>query len=175
MYSKFLTKNKALLKESRSFRNSRSLARRKRKVFESYYEGYSESNLKKAWQDFKDDYSYPNLADAVLNALDDNIHDQLSKLYDIYRGDAFTSHSSVDMHKFFIENEDDILAIVDDTGTKDTYQDIIETLIRNGLYSMCVLLCDLAVGNVMHAFFDNVDLDDYYDEEYDDEGYDDED
>ena len=64
------------------------------------------------------------------------------------------------MHKFFIENEDDILAIVDDTGTKDTYQDIIETLIRNGLYSMCVLLCDLAVGNVMHAFFDDIYLDD---------------
>ena len=44
MYSKFLKKNKALLKESRSFRNSRSLARRKRKVFESSYD----DNIKKS-------------------------------------------------------------------------------------------------------------------------------
>ena len=172
MYSKFLKKNKALLKESRSFRNSRSLARRKRKVFESYYEGYSESNLKKAWQDFKDDYSYPNLADAVLNVLGDNIRDQFSELYDIYRGNGFRN-ISIDMQKFFIENEDDILALVDDTGTKDTYQDIIEMLIRNGLYSMCAWLCELAAGNVTHAFFDNVDLYDYYDEE--DEEYDEDD
>ena len=169
MYSKFLKKNKALLKESRSFRNSRSLARRKRKVFEASYD----DNIKKAWQDFKDSYDYPNLADAVLNELGDNLRDQLNELHGIYYGNSFETRSR-DMYKFFIENEDDILAIVDDTGTKDTYQDIIETLIRNGLYSMCALLCDLAVGNVMHAFFDDIYLDDL-DDDFDDEEYDDED
>lgn len=168
MYSKFLKKNKTLLKESRSFRNSRSLARRKRKVFESY-----DDNIKKAWEDFKDSYDYPNLADAVLNELGDNIRDQFRKLYDMYSGDAFGSHSSVDMQKFLIENEDDILALVDDTATKDTYQYIIETLIRNGLYSMCRLLCEIAASNVAHALFDDIYLgdldDDEEDEEYDED------
>ena len=169
MYSKFLQKNKALLKESRSFRNSRSLARRKRKVFEASYD----DNIKKAWQDFKDSYEYPNLADAVLNELGDNLRDQLNELHGIYYGNSFVTRSR-DIQKFFIENEDDILAIVDDTGTKDTYQDIIETLIRNGLYGMCELLCDLAVGNVMHAFFDDIYLDDL-DDDFDDEEYEEDD
>ena len=166
MYSKFLKKNKALLKESRSFRNSRSLARRKRKVFESYYEGYSESNLKKAWQDFKDDYSYPNLADAVLNELGDNIRDQLSVLFDMYRGNGFHLRSK-EYDEFFVENEDDISAIAENRGT-EFYKEIGDTLVRNGLYGMCEFLCDVAASNVTQAFFDNVDLDDYYDEEYDD-------
>ena len=168
MYSKFLKKNKALLKESRSFRNSRSLTRRKRKVFESYYDGYSESTLKAAWQDFKDSYDYPNLADAVLNVLGDNIRNQFSELYDIYRGNGFRN-ISIDMQKFFIENEDDILALIDDTGTKDTYQDIIEMLIRNGLYSMCAWLCELAADNVAKTFFDDIYLDDLDDEEYEED------
>ena len=160
MYSKFLKKNKALLKESRSFRNSRSLTRRKRKVFESSYD----DNIKKAWQDFKDSYDYPNLADAVLNVLGDNIRNQFSELYDIYRGNGFRN-ISIDMQKFFIENEDDILALIDDTGTKDTYQDIIEMLIRNGLYSMCAWLCELAADNVAKTFFDDIYLDDLDDDE----------
>lgn len=165
MYSKFLKKNKALLKESRSFRNSRSLARRKRKVFESYYDGYSESTLKAAWQDFKDSYDYPNLADAVLNALGDNIHDQLSVLFDMYRGNGFYL-SSKEYDEFFVENEYDILAIAENRGT-EFYKEIGDTLVRNGLYSMCEFLCDVAASNVTHAFFDNIDIEDYADEEYD--------
>ena len=88
MYSKFLTKNKALLKESRSFRNSRSLARRKRKVFESSYDinAYSESTLKAAWEHFNEYYPYGYLSDAVLDELGDDIKTQLSELKLIYKG-----------------------------------------------------------------------------------------
>ena len=95
MYSKFLKKNKTLLKECRS---SRSLVRRKRKVFEA------EESLKKAWENFKDSYSNPYLADAVLDALDGSLAD----LTVIYDGENFSTLTTRDMKKFFIENEDEV-------------------------------------------------------------------
>ena len=149
MYSKFLQKNKALLKESRSFRNSRSLARRKRKVFEA------EDSLKKAWESFKDSYSNPYLADAVLDALDGSL-DDLNQIYD---GENFNTLTTRDMKNFFIENEDDILEVVENLGTSDIYQDIGETLIANGLYATCEFLCNIAASDVANSFFENTNPD----------------
>ena len=155
MYSKFLQKNKALLKESRSFRNSRSLARRKRKVFEA------EDSLKKAWENFKDSYSNPYLADAVLDALDGSLAD-LNQIYD-GRYD-FSRVTTRDMKKFFIENEDDILEVVYNLGASDIYQEIGETLITNGLYAACEFLCNIAASDVANSFFENTDSDELEDD-----------
>ena len=99
--------------------------------------------------------------------LGDNIRNQFSELYDIYRGNGFRN-ISIDMQKFFIENEYDILAIAENRGT-EFYKEIGDTLVRNGLYSMCEFLCDVAASNVTHAFFDNIDIEDYADEEYDED------
>ena len=153
MYSKFLKKNKTLLKECRS---SRSLVRRKRKVFEA------EESLKKAWENFKDSYSNPYLADAVLDALDGSLAD-LNQIYD-GRYD-FSRVTTRDMKKFFIENEDDILEVVSNLGTSDIYQDIGETLIANGLYATCEFLCDIAASDVANSFFENTNPDELEDDE----------
>ena len=152
MYSKFLQRNKALLKECRS---SRSLVRRKRKVFEA------DDSLKKAWESFKDSYSNPYLADAVLDVLDGSLAD----LTVIYDGENFSTLTTRDMKKFFIENEDDILEVVSNLGTSDIYQDIGETLIANGLYATCEFLCDIAARDVANSFFENTDSDELEEDE----------
>ena len=146
MYSKFLKKNKALLKESRSFRNSRSLTRRKRKVFEA------EDSLKKAWENFKDSYSNPYLADAVLDALDGSLAD-LNQIYD--GSYDFSRVTTRDMKKFFIENEDDVLEVVYNLGASDIYQEIGETLITNVLQAACEFLGNIAASDVANSFFEN--------------------
>ena len=156
MYSKFLKKNKALLKESRSFRNSRSLARRKRKVFEA------EDSLKKAWETFKDSYSNPYLADAVLDALDGSLAD-LTQIYD--GSYDFSRVTTKDMKNFFIENEDDVLEVVYNLGASDIYQEIGETLITNGLYAACEFLCNIAASDVANSFFENTNPDELEDDE----------
>ena len=152
MYSKFLQRNKALLKECRS---SRSLVRRKRKVFEA------DDSLKKAWESFKDSYSNPYLADAVLDVLDGSLAD----LTVIYDGENFSTLTTRDMKKFFIENEDDILEVVSNLGTSDIYQDIGETLIANGLYAACEFLCNIAASDVANSFFENTDSDELEEDE----------
>ena len=83
----------------------------------------------------------------------------------MYRGNGFYL-SSKEYDEFFVENEYDILAIAENRGT-EFYKEIGDTLVRNGLYSMCEFLCDVAASNVTHAFFDNIDIEDYADEEYD--------
>ena len=168
MYSKFLKKNKALLKESRSFRNSRSLARRKRKVFESSYDinAYSESTLKAAWEHFNEYYPYGYLSDAVLDELGDDIKTQLSELKLIYKGKTFSSLVTIDMKEFFTNYEKDILFFLEPMGT-DVYEEIGEILATKGLYDMCEFICDFAVSEMAFDFFVNINPDEFEEDDED--------
>ena len=167
MYSKFLTKNTKLLKESKrkSFKRFKRLSE-STPAYEADFEAYDEKYLQSVIDDFCNNYSTPDLARAVFDACGDSAIDALLEAKDIYNspngmagGFAGMIYYS-DTAAFFDDNEDDIIELVNNSGLEELYTKFGKDYFENGSDYAKNNMTWFAFDEIVRDFFDNVELDD---------------
>ena len=167
MYSKFLTKNTKLLKESKrkSFKRFKRLSE-SIPAYEADIEAHDEKYLQSVIDDFCDNYSTPDLARAVFDACGDSAIDALIEAQYIYEspngmaggyaGMIFYS----DTAPFFDDNEDDISELVNNLELEELYTKFGKDYFENGSEYAKNNMTWFAFETIIRDFFETVELDD---------------
>ena len=165
MYSKFLTKNTKLLKESKrkSFKRFKRLSE-STPAYEADFEAYDEKYLQSVIDDFCNNCSTPDLARAVFDACGDSAIDALIEAKDIYVAKngskdtgTFTKNDAID---FIHEYDYDIYKYLKSIGEFRRFTKYGEICRTYGEEEGSFYLVCFIVDTIVAEFFDNVELDD---------------